>query len=345
MPVVAFLSFRFSDTDGVSVVTKTWRSTFEALGYETYTVAGVEPADRVVHGLGIGADTAPDRDQLRDALGDADLVVVENLATIPLNLPASRMVGRVLAGRPAILHHHDPPWHRQDFAHVTELPLDDPSWRHVSITRTAASEMADRGIGSTVVRNAFPAAAGGDDMGRRAGVRAELEVGDADLLVAHPVRAIERKNIRAAIELSERLGAVYWLLGPAEDGYGPTLQTLLADARCPTRHRPWPDIDGLYAAADVIAYPSTWEGFGNPPIEASLRRRPSAVGCYPAATELRTMGFRFFDPTDDPRIAGFVAEPDEDLLDHNAALATEHFSMERLRVDLGALLADAGWLP
>ena len=95
------------------------------------------------------------RTRWRTPLAGADLVVVENLLTIPLNLPASRVVAAALRGRPALLHHHDPPWHRARFAHVTELPADDPAWRHVAISRLAAAELAERGIEPIVVYNAF----------------------------------------------------------------------------------------------------------------------------------------------------------------------------------------------
>ena len=102
-------------------------------------MAGEGPVDRLVPGLAIDAAAPPSVDEVVDALVDVDLVVVENLLTIPLNLPASRVVAAALRGRPALLHHHDPPWHRARFAHVTELPADDPSWRHVAISRLRGS--------------------------------------------------------------------------------------------------------------------------------------------------------------------------------------------------------------
>src|SRR6476469_602585 len=100
-PCAAFTSFRFGRTDGVSVVARTWMEAFESFGFDVVTVTGDADSDRPVDGLGIpGADHPgepnPDSDQLAKALSDVDLVVVENLLTIPLNLPASRAVARAL---------------------------------------------------------------------------------------------------------------------------------------------------------------------------------------------------------------------------------------------------------
>jgi glycosyltransferase involved in cell wall biosynthesis len=285
--------------------------------------------------------------------------VVENLLTAPFNLAASRAVAAALAGRPALLHHHDPPWHRADLAHVTELPADDPAWRHVAVNAILRDELAALGIEATVIHNAFGDPGPVDPAARatlRAEVRAAVGIDAGDLVVAHPVRAIERKNVPAALALAEGLGATYWLLGPAEEGYAGTLERLLTSARCPVVHAPWtgsiatgPAAAGIHAAADHIAFPSTWEGFGNPPIEAALHRRPATVGHYPVAGRLRALGFRWFNPGDVAGPAALLAEPDGpatvELLDHNHRIARDNFGLGRMAERLTAVLDAAGWLP
>jgi glycosyltransferase involved in cell wall biosynthesis len=343
-PTCAIVSFRLGLTDGVSVVAATWADILPWLGYDVLLVAGEGVGlDFEVPGLELGATHAPDPAAVEAALSGADLVVVENLCTIPMNLPAARAVAGALRGRPAILHHHDPPWQRPQWAHVTELPPDDPAWRHVTINRLTERELAERGITATTIYNGFRLDVRPGD---RAATRQSLGVADDELLVAHPVRAIPRKDVPAAIRLAEALGATYWLLGPAEDGYGAELAQALAAAGTRVLHvAPPGSMAGAYAAADLIAFPSTWEGFGNPPIEAALHRRPIAVGHYPVAEDLREFGFQWFDPDDVAGIASFLAAPDESLLDVNERVAREHFGIDRVATDLDALLRAAGWRP
>ena len=338
----AIVSFRLGLSDGVSVVARLWQKMLADIGFDMVTVAGEGPVDRLVPGLGIDQLDGPDPNRFATAVSDADLVVVENLCTIPLNLPAARTVARALAGRPAILHHHDPPWQRERFAAVTELPPDDSCWRHVVINRLTAEEFSRRGIETTVIYNGFDTTS---PEGDRATMRAKLEVDDETLLVAHPVRAIPRKNIPGAIAIAEALGGTYWLMGQAEEGYDATLERLLADARCPVIHRPVARTPDIYAAADLVVFPSIWEGFGNPPVEAAIWRRPCVVGDYPVADELAEFGFQWFTPDRLDEVRTFLNCPDTELLDQNQAIAQQHFSLERVRSDLVALLDNAGWLP
>lgn len=342
----AFLSFRLGLADGVSVVASSWDRALTARGFDTVTIAGEGPVDRIVGGLAIDAAEPPTRSELELVLEDIDLVVVENLLSIPLNLPTSRVVAETLAGRPALLHHHDPPWQRERFAHIDELPPHDPAWRHVVINKLTQREMADRGLESTVIYNGFNVS---PPVADRAATRSSLGVGPDEPLLAHPVRAIERKNIPQALHIAAELGGTYWLLGQAEDGYDDELETHLAQANCRVIHQPAASRAEIYAAADLVLFPSTWEGFGNPPIEAAIYRKPVVVGTYPVAQEFRDLGFQWLTTDDIEKARGFLAKPEDpshvETLEVNRSLAESHLSFEIMAERLGTLIDEAGWTP
>ena len=320
----------------------TWARCLTGSGHRVVTVAGAGRADRIVPALAWPADVEggrlprPDAADVAAALADADVVVVQNLCSLPLHPDATAVVVEVLRGRPAVLHHHDLPWQRARFASVTGWPADDPAWAHVTSNDHTRRELADRGISATTIRCAIDVHVSAGD--RRAG-RAAAGLAEDGLVLLHPVRAIERKAIPVAVALAEQLGATYWLTGPAEEGYGPTLAAVLADARCPTVHRPAPSMADAYAACDAVALPSTWEGFGLPVLEAAVHRRPCAVGRYPVAAELAELGLRWFDPDDAAPLRAFLAAPDERLHDHNAAVVRRHLSLEQAGAAIDRLLA------
>ena len=301
-------------------------------------MAGEGPVDHLVAGLAIGADAAPTRDELAAAL-TGDLVVVENLASLPLNPPAREVLYQVLEGRPALFRHHDLAWQRPHLAHL-EGPRDAPHWRHVTINELSRRELAARGIAATTIPNSFDC---DPPAGERAATRARLGLGD-ERLVLLATRAIARKNVAAAIRLSEELGAVLWLLGPAEEGFDAELARLIA--RAPGRvRRDRPEgvsVHDAYAACDLVVMASTWEGFGNPVLESVTHRRPLALHPYPVAREIVAHGFTFFGLDDVTGIADFLDHPDAALLEANLALARRDFNLADLPARLAPVLAQWG---
>jgi hypothetical protein len=351
IPLAALLSFRLGGTDGVAIEATKWQGALGALGFATVTVAGSGPVDRTLPGLSIGAVVPPTRSELTSALADADLVVVENLCSLPLNPAAATVVAEVLAGRPALLHHHDLPWQRPQFI-SSPPPPNDPRWSQVTINELSRGQLASRGIEAATIYNSFamPArlpdgtTATGDEERRRE-VRQSLGVGDRDRLVLQPTRALDRKNVPGGIAAARALGATYWLLGPPEDGFDGDLEAIVASSTSPVVLGPPPGhhdlpVDEAYRACDVVALPSTWEGFGNPSVESAIHRRPLIIGPYPVAAELQAFGFRWFSLHQMAALGSFLDRPDVALLDHNLAVAQTHFSLADLPGKIQAVLPD-----
>ena len=336
MSKFAVVSYRLGQADGVSVEAAKWIWALRKLGHTVVSVAGAGTADVIVDGLRMDAESGPDVDELQGAVGDADVVVVENICSLPVNLAAAEAVTSLLRGRFAILHHHDLALQRAPLMHLGPPP-DDPRWKHVTINELSARQLAEHGIDATVITNHFnldPPA------GNREAMRTAIGVRRTATLVVHPVRAIPRKNIAAALRLAERLGAVYWLVGGAEDGFDGELTTLLNYARTAVRLGVPPgfSIADVYAAADVVVLSSTWEGFGNATIESVAFRRPLARHRYPVMEEIERHGLRFFDLAAVESLEKFVERPDEVLLDENLAIARRVYDLSLLPGRLAELL-------
>lgn len=340
-PAIAVLSFRLGGADGVSVAAAQWVEVLRRLGCRVRTVAGAGAADRLLPGLDFEAHRPVQSRQLATALRGVDLVVVENVCSLPMNPAVTEAVVETLRGRNAVLRHHDLPWERDRYVHFSGWPPDDPRWQHVAVSEHSAHELGRRGIRATVSYHGY---AGTSPCGDRCAGRAALGVGPRQRLLLQPTRAIGRKNIAAGIALAEAVGATYWLTGPAAEGYAAQLAELLARARCPVR-RGLPRGLGMadaYAAADAVVLPSSWEGFGMPLIESALAQRPLAVSDYPVAVEVARLGFRWFPVADPTPLAGWFSRPDPALLADNRALARRHFGPEALTGRLTRILARAG---
>ncbi len=334
---VAVVSFRLGGTDGVAIEAAKWIGALRALGHQVRTVAGAGRADVLVAGLGADDAHGPAPAELAAALEGCALVVVENVASLPLNEAARDALEAALAGRPALFHHHDLPWQRPALAH-RRGPRAAPRWVHVTINERSRVELAARGVPATTLYNHF---ACDPPRGRRAATRAALGVGHETLALL-PSRALARKDVGAALALAGDLGATLWLRGPAEDGYGAQLERLVAASAAPVVRGAVGSIHDAYAACDLVVVSSTWEGFGNPVIESITHERPLAVAPYPVLAELRALGLDLVDLGDLAGVADAVRTGDAARLAHNRAVVRQHIDLADLPARLALLVAATG---
>ncbi len=355
-PRAVQVSFRLGGADGVSVEVAKWSWALRRLGFRVRRLAGEledapGPADAVLPGLAIRPPEdapAPDPATVLDALGDDDLVIVENLCSLPLQLRASRAVAAAVTRRDGgrvLFRHHDLPWQRAEFVSMTEFPPRVPGALHVTINELSRRQLAARGIEATCIPNMFDP---DPPIGDRDTTRAAFGFEPEEVVLLHPVRAIPRKNVAGALTFAEELAdrlerpVRYWLTGPAEDGYAPVLQRLVKAATVPVTLGRAPTAADAYAASDAVVVVSTWEGFGNPVIEAALARRPLVVGHYPVLDELRP-GFRWFPAAEPDWLAGWLERPDPTLLADNAAVAQRRYSIHALPDRIRNAFERAGW--
>jgi glycosyltransferase involved in cell wall biosynthesis len=139
-----------------------------------------------------------------------------------------------------------------------------------------------------------------------------LGIGDCDyvLLLGPWVR---RKNLGVVVEafrlLAERLPGVKLVitgrptLGMKSGDMSSVLSRLPPDARCATLtvgHLPVEDLRAVMQGAAALAYPSLYEGFGLPPLEAMAAGTPAVVSDTPAVLEAAG-GAALVAPSRDPQ--------------------------------------------
>ncbi|HEY6608262.1 MAG TPA: glycosyltransferase family 4 protein [Candidatus Limnocylindria bacterium] len=319
---------------------------------------------------------------LRDwvAAHHIELIVVENAWAIPMQLPLGVALRRVVeeTGMPAIGHHHDYWWERERFAgcivpEVLEeaFPPDLPSVRHVSINSLAAAQLHERrGLESKVIPNVFdydnPRPRRSASIRRR--LRHELGMNEAGLLVVQPTRVVPRKGIELAIELVGRLedpDAVLLITSPAGDeglDYLVSLERQAEKSGVRLRYaadrfvpddlegqpiRPAHSLHDAYLAADLITYPSLYEGYGNALLEALFYGVPVLVNRYPVyVADIAPLGLKLVEidgAITDATVAeirALMANPDKRRAwaRHNFEIAQKQLSYRVLRRRLGKLV-------
>ena len=115
--------------------------------------------------------------------------------------------------------------------------------------------------------------------------------------------------------------------------YGPIYRTVTeiehTDAVQFLDYVPLEMLPAIYTAADLLVFPSFYEGFGVPPIEAMRCGTPAVVSDIPVMREVVCDAGIFVDPHNTDSIAGGIAEVLQD-----ASLAAE---LKRRGFDRGRL--------
>ena len=273
------------------------------------------------------------------------------------------------------------------------FPPHLPTIKHVVINSSADNQLSLRtGIASTIIPNVMdfenPPPIAGDFQSCGLGseerapamdnygsdVRQALGVADDELLILQPTRVVKRKGIEHAIELIHRLGVKAKLIishASGDEGYDYErrvreysklmkvdtyfVSNIINEQRGLTKNgRKIYTLEDVYPHADLVTYPSTFEGFGNAFLEAVYFCRPIVVNTYSIYTmDIKPKGFSVIE------IDGYVSdaaarqarkvlsEPEHrhQMVKHNYATAQKYFSYSVLRKKLKNLISDCTGCP
>ncbi|RZB35184.1 MAG: hypothetical protein SRB1_00952 [Desulfobacteraceae bacterium Eth-SRB1] len=309
-----------------------------------------------------------------------DILIPENALAIPLNLPLGIAITEVISetGMPVIAHHHDFFWERQCFkiCAVWEyinmaFPPHLPSIKHIVINSSASNQLSLRtGISGTIIPNVMdfenpPAPV--DDYA--SDVRESLGIEDDELFILQPTRVVKRKGIEHAIELVHSLNMKAKLVishASGDEGYDYEqrvreyskmmnvntvfVSDIINEFRGYTKTgKKIYTLNDIYPHADLITYPSTFEGFGNAFLEAIYFRKPIVVNSYSIYTiDIKPKGFSVIE------LDGYVTERAlnltkkvltdkklrQKMVDHNYEIARCNYSYSILHQKLKNIILE-----
>ena len=298
---------------------------------------------------------------------EIDLIIPENALTIPMNIPLGMAVTELIAetGIPTIAHHHDFYWERdrflinacQDYLDKA-FPPDLPSMRHVVINSLASKQLSHRlGISNTIIPNVFDFEDEPDYIeSYSCRLKEKIGLAKEDWFILQPTRVVPRKWIERSIEIVRNLKlrnpslVISHASGDEGDDYYQRIMEyaqnmgvniITIDHLIGNRYENGNQytITDAYLCADLVTYPSGYEGFGNAFLECIYYKRPIVVNRYSIyIADIEPKGF------DVITIDGFVTqkvieqiknvlgneERLQKMVHKNFELAREYFSYEVL---------------
>ena len=313
---------------------------------------------------------------------DIELVLVENALCIPMHIPLGKAITEFIAETniPSISHHHDFFWERDRFKRNAigdylnaSFPPILPAMQHVTINSMAQNALAARrGCHSIMVPNVhdFETAPPAHDEYLQ-DMRTQLGFSEKDIIVLQPTRIIPRKGIEHAINIVAQLEmdnvklVISHKTGDEGDAYYQALvdyadyrkvdMRLIEDRideerRIDDKGQKIYSLGDAYHIADLVTYPSLYEGFGNAFLETIYFKKPIIVNRYTTYIEdIEPKGFKtasldgFVTPEVVAKARRYIE--DKDLVkaetDENFDIGLKHFSYRVLRTKLRYLLENA----
>jgi glycosyltransferase involved in cell wall biosynthesis len=306
------------------------------------------------------------------------VLIPENALSIPANIPLGLAITEFIAetGINTIAHHHDFFWERKRFLRNAvwdylnmAFPPHLPSIQHVVINSSANNQLGLRtGISATIIPNVIDFATQASEIDDySADLREAIGVGEKDLFVLQPTRVVARKRIELAIELVKRLGQKAKLVishawGEEGDDYGRRIREYanllgvdivsisdrVGEVRAKnSKGQKIYTIWDVYPHADLVTYPSDYEGFGNAFLEAIHSRKPVVINRYSVyEVDIAPKGFKTI------ALDGYVTEDAvrqtrevlgnqalrQRMVEHNYNLGQRFYSYEVLEGKLKALM-------
>ena len=238
-----------------------------------------------------------------------DLIIPENALTIPANIPLGIAITEFIAetGIPTIAHHHDFYWERdrflinacQDYLDKA-FPPDLHSMQHVVINSPASEQLSHRlGISNTIIPNVYDYANEPEGLeSYPCELRTKIGIKEDELFVLQPTRVVPRKWIERSIEIVNSLKlpnpalVISHASGDEGDEYyhrimeyskNMGVKIIPIDHLIGSNHANNDKkytIADVYKCADIITYPSGYEGFGNAFLESIYYNKPIIVNRY-----------------------------------------------------------------
>jgi len=311
-----------------------------------------------------------------------DILVVENALCMPMHIPLGVALTHFIAETeiPTVAHHHDFYWERPRFSVnavsdflTMAFPPTLPSIQHVTINSFAQQDLSWRkGASSILVPNVLDFERPPSEENTDSDFREKIGLEKDDVLLLQPTRVVPRKGIEHSIALVSQLKNTKCKLvvshesGDEGQEYRDALTELAEQSGVDLRFvhaqiEPssvaqaavkGPEANHLadaYAAADLITYPSLYEGFGNALLEAFYYRKPVLVNRYAIfVSDIEPKGFKvitmngFLTRSVLEQVRRVIGDEEyrEEMVDYNYELGKAFFSYSVLRRKLRSLITN-----